>query len=137
MVVSERRRVGVLTVEAMVKLRVNGELVHTAAEGDGPVNALDQALRKALAPHYPAINDVHLSDYKVRILDPRQDTKATTRVLIEAARNDDRWCTVGCHRNIIEASFQALCDSLELFLLREQASKSPDSKSPDKSPDTQ
>lgn len=116
-VVSERR--GALhNAEATVKLRVNGEICHTAAEGGGPVNALDRALRKALAPYFPSLGRVRLVDYKVRILDTEQATAATTRVLIEAAAGEERWCTVGCSDNIIDASTAALLDSLELFLLR-------------------
>lgn len=116
-VVSDR---GGMTSEAVVKLKMNGEIVKTAAEGGGPVHALDQALRKALLPAYPHLSGVHLADYKVRILDPDQATDATTRVVIEAACGEDRWSTVGCSQNIIEASCQALMDALELFLLREQ-----------------
>ena len=118
MVVSERRGKHVLTVEAMVKLKVNGEIIHTVSEGDGPVHALDKAMRKALAPIFPALQKVHLADYKVRILDPDKATGATTRVTIEAASNGDRWSTVGVSYNIIDASFIALADSYELFLLR-------------------
>jgi len=92
--------------------------MHTAAEGAGPVNALDQAIRKALLPHYPELTDVHLVDYKVRIVDEHLGTAAKPRVLIESARGEERWSTVGCSENIIEASWQALWDSLELPLLR-------------------
>lgn len=120
MVVVEQRSGKPMLSEAMVKLRVNGELMHTAAEGNGPVNALDQAMRKALVPHYPQLSNVHLADYKVRIVDEQSATGAMTRVLIEAACGDERWSTVGCSANIIEASWQALVDSLELPLLREQ-----------------
>lgn len=118
MVVSEKRRGKVLGAEAMVKVRVGDEVMHTAAEGAGPVNALDAALRKALVPVFPALQSVRLVDYKVRILDPEAATRALTRVVIEAADGDDRWCTVGCSVNIIEASSQALVDSFELFLSR-------------------
>ena len=117
-VVSQRRRGEAMIAEAMVKLRVGGETVHTAAEGYGPVHALDRALRKALLPHYPGLADVRLADYKVRILDPESATGARTRVLIEAARGEERWSTLGVSRNIIEASGLALADSLELPLLR-------------------
>lgn len=106
--------------EAVVKVRVQDEVVHTAAEGDGPVHALDQALRKALLPSYPQLTDVRLADYKVRILDSARATQAVTRVLIEATSGDDRWSTVGCSQNIIQASCQALTDSLELPLSRER-----------------
>ncbi|WP_026370666.1 citramalate synthase [Kallotenue papyrolyticum] len=120
MVVVEQRQGRPMLAEATVKLRVNGEIMHTAAEGNGPVNALDQAMRKALLPHYPQLADVHLTDYKVRIIDEQSATAATTRVLIEAARGEERWSTVGCSTNIIEASWQALVDSLELPLLRDR-----------------
>jgi 2-isopropylmalate synthase len=115
--VSDRSRHG-MNAEAVVKVQVGNVVYHTASEGSGPVNALDQCLRKALQSSYPEINDVRLADYKVRILDPDQATNATTRVTIEATTGDDRWCTVGCSTNIIDASYQALADSLELFLLR-------------------
>jgi 2-isopropylmalate synthase len=118
-VVSDRIATG-MTAEAVVKLRVGDEVAHTAAEGGGPVHALDQALRKALLPSYPSLKEVRLADYKVRILDPDQATDATTRVVIEAACGEERWSTVGCSQNIIEASCQALMDTLELFLLRQQ-----------------
>jgi 2-isopropylmalate synthase len=117
-VVAQRRRGEAMIAEATVKLRVGSETVHTAAEGDGPVHALDRALRKALLPHYPALAEVRLADYKVRILDPQAATGARTRVLIEAARGEERWSTLGVSKNIIEASGQALADSLELPLAR-------------------
>lgn len=107
-----------MSAEAVVKVRVGSEVFHTASEGRGPVHALDLALRKALLPAYPDLNEVRLADYKVRILDPDQATDATTRVFIEATSGDERWSTVGCSQNIIDASCQALADSLELFLLR-------------------
>lgn len=103
--------------EAMVKVRVKGEILHTAAEGNGPVNALDQALRKALLPHYPMINDFQLADYKVRILDGNNGTAALTRVLIDTQNGTKRWSTVGASTNIIEASWRALVDSIEYGLL--------------------
>ena len=118
-VASDRLRAG-MNAEAMIKLTVEGELVHTAAEGRGPVHAIDLALRKALIPHYPHLETVRLADYKVRILDPDNATDATTRVLIEATCEGESWSTVGCSPNIIEASYQALSDSLELYLLRKQ-----------------
>lgn len=103
--------------EAMVKVRVNGEVLHTAAEGNGPVNALDLALRKALVPTYPQLALFHLADYKVRILDSDNGTEATTRVLIDTQNGTKRWSTVGASANIIEASWQALVDSVEYGLL--------------------
>ncbi len=99
--------------EATLKLKVDGEMVHTVAEGDGPVNALDGALRSALARHFPSIRKVRLSDYKVRILDSRSGTAARTRVLIESTDGRRDWGTVGVSDNIIEASWQALVDSIE------------------------
>ncbi len=118
MVVSEQNQGVERLVQATVKLKVKGEMMHTAAEGDGPVHALDRALRKALINAYPQLAGVHLADYKVRILDPDKATDASTRVLIEAGSNGDLWSTVGVSKNIIDASFQALADSYELFLLR-------------------
>src|SRR5215212_7962676 len=109
--------------QATVKLRVGDEVMHTAAEGEGPVTALDRAIRKALLPHYPELAEVHLVDYKVRIVDEHLGTAAKPRVLIESARGDERWSTVGCSENIIEASWQALWDSLELPLLRSASAK--------------
>ena len=84
------------------------------------MHAIDLALRKALIPHYPTLGQVRLADYKVRILDPDNATDATTRVLIEATCDGQSWSTVGCSPNIIEASYQALSDSLELYLLRQE-----------------
>ncbi len=102
--------------EAMVKVRVGDEVLHTAAEGDGPVNALDAALRKALIPHYPLVAELQLVDYKVRILDGADGTASVTRVLIDTQRGTKRWSTVGASTNIIEASWQALVDALEYAL---------------------
>lgn len=117
MTVVEKRAGIDLFAEATVKARVQGAVMHTAAEGDGPVNALDRAMRKALLPSYPELTSVHLTDYKVRILDENAATAARTRVLIDASDGERAWTTVGCSVNIIEASFQALLDSLELPLL--------------------
>lgn len=105
-----------LLAEAMVKVKVEGELVHTAAEGNGPVNALDAALRKALVRFYPALERVKLVDYKVRILEESAGTAAQVRVLIESSDGEAEWRTVGASPNIIEASWQALTDSLEYWL---------------------
>jgi 2-isopropylmalate synthase len=111
--------------EAMVKVRVGSELLHTAAEGDGPVDALDQALRKALAPHYPQVKELHLVDYKVRILDGTNGTGATTRVLVDTQRAQRRWSTVGASTNIIEASWRALVDAVEYGLTVAQEPERP------------
>jgi 2-isopropylmalate synthase len=102
--------------EAMVKVRVDGEILHTAAEGDGPVDALDIALRKALQGHYPRIHELHLCDYKVRILDGENGTAATTRVLVDMQWGGRRWSTVGASTNVIEASWVALVDAIEYGL---------------------
>jgi 2-isopropylmalate synthase len=114
----ESKGSGLEGVQAIIKLCCQNEVVHTAAEGDGPVHALDLALRKALSPFYPGIEDIHLTDYKVRIIDPETATNAITRVLIQATSGDVSWTTVGCGRNIISASFTALCDSYMLYLAR-------------------
>lgn len=103
--------------EATVKVRVQGEILHTAAEGNGPVNALDKALRKALLPIYPQLGAFHLADYKVRILDGENGTQAITRVLIDTQNGVKRWSTVGASGNIIEASWMALADSIEYGLM--------------------
>jgi 2-isopropylmalate synthase len=116
-VLVEKRTEKDILSEATVKARVNGEIMHTAAEGDGPVNALDRAIRKAVLPYYPELEPVHLTDYKVRILDPQSATAALTRVLIDASDGHRSWTTMGSSTNIIEASFQALIDTLELPLL--------------------
>ncbi len=102
--------------EATVKVNVEGEVIHTAAEGNGPVNALDAALRKALTPIYPEVNSFQLVDYKVRIVDGQNGTAATTRVLIDSRNGNQEWSTVGASPNIIEASWQALTDSIDYGL---------------------
>jgi len=99
--------------EATIKVTVNGEQELTAAEGDGPVNALDSAIRKALRRFYPEIKDFHLADYKVRVLEENQGTAAAVRVLIDTSDGHSHWGTVGASENIIEASWQALVDSIE------------------------
>ena len=96
-------------------------VLHTAAEGNGPVNALDAALRKALLDVYPDLADVRLTDYKVRILDSDDATGAVVRVLIDSDNGRQRWSTVGASTNIIEASWRALADSMEYALLVESA----------------
>ncbi len=113
----EHRQGRGIFAEAMVKVRVQGELLHTAAEGNGPVNALDIALRKALTGYYPQVANFHLSDYKVRILDSDRGTEAITRVLIDTRNSTSRWSTVGAGTNIIEASWRALSDSFEYGLV--------------------
>ncbi len=114
----EKRDDGRLISEATVKLKLKGKIVHTVAEGNGPVNALDKALRKALKQEYPELSQMHLADYKVRILDAKAGTRAKTRVLIESSDKEDRWGTVGVSPNIIEARWEALIDSIEYKLLK-------------------
>ena len=108
-----------MQVEAIVKLRVKGEIQHTVAEGDGPVNALDRALRRALEGAYPSLKEVHLEDYKVRVLSSSDGTAAKVRVLIESSDGKDAWGTVGVSENLIEASWIALVDSLSYKLLKD------------------
>jgi len=114
-----RKNGGAVHAEATVKVEVGGSVYHTAASGNGPVNALDAALRKALSPRFPSLDDVSLHDYKVRILNGDAGTAATTRVLVESGRGTQRWTTVGCSSNIIEASLLALVDSLEYAISAE------------------
>jgi 2-isopropylmalate synthase len=111
---------GSMAAEATVKVRVGDQVMHTAADGNGPVNALDAAVRKALLPFYPRLADVQLVDYKVRILDGEAGTAAQTRVLIDSVNHHRAWSTVGSSGNIIEASWLALADSLEYALLNAQ-----------------
>jgi len=105
-----------LDTEATIKVRVGDQVLHTAAAGNGPVNALDNALRKALTPVYPRLAEFHLADYKVRILDGDKGTAASTRVLMDTQNGTDRWSTVGAGTNIIDASWRALVDSVEYGL---------------------
>jgi 2-isopropylmalate synthase len=107
--------------EATVMLEgPDGAVEHTAAEGNGPVNALDRALRKALTQFYPSIEKIQLLDYKVRVLDGRNGTGSRVRVLIESGDGDRRWSTVGVSHNVVEASWQALVDSVVFHLLGEE-----------------
>jgi len=118
-VVVEKQRNKKITSEAIIKLKVNNITEHTAAEGDGPVNALDNALRKALKNFYPTLSAMKLSDFKVRVLDAKEGTAAKVRVLIESQDEKDTWSTIGVSENIIEASWQALVDSIEYKLLKD------------------
>ena len=104
--------------EATVKLLVGGTRRHEVAEGDGPVNALDAALRKALEPLHPALSRMHLLDYKVRVINAQEGTAAKVRVSIESTDGDAVWGTVGVSENVIEASWLALADSFHYFLSR-------------------
>ncbi|NEO88548.1 MAG: citramalate synthase [Spirulina sp. SIO3F2] len=105
---------------ATIKVNVNGEDLLEVAEGNGPVSALDAALRKALVRFYPEIGDFHLTDYKVRILDSGSGTQARTRVLVESSNGEDHWTTVGVSTNIIDASYQAVVEGIEYGLLRDR-----------------
>jgi len=108
---------GRLVTDATIKLNVGGHREHTASEGDGPVNALEGARRKALEKHYPALRRVHLTDYKVRVINPKRATAAKVRVIVQSGDDGHVWGTVGVSENIIEASWQALVDSIEYKLL--------------------
>ncbi len=119
----EADREGAATTEATVKLRVAGEIRHEVAEGDGPVNALDAALRKALLSIYPSLADMHLVDYKVRVINSEAATAAGVRVVIESRDERDVWGTVGVSENIIEASWMALVDSIEYKLCKDEAAE--------------
>ncbi len=105
--------------EATIKVRVGGKIEHTAADGNGPVNALDRALRKALESFYPQIKEMNLLDYKVRVLPAGKGTESFTRVLVESGDANERWGTVGVSENIIDASYQALTDAFQYKLLKD------------------
>ncbi len=109
--------------EASVKIRVDGETEYTVAEGDGPVDALDRALRKALSRFFPSIASVRLTDFRVRILDPEQSTQAKTRVLIESTDGHRTWNTVGVSENLIAASWEALVESVEYKLFLDESER--------------
>jgi len=111
-----------LISEATIKLKVDGNFEHTAALGDGPVNALDNALRKALVKFYPVLSEMHLTDFKVRVLDAKSGTEAKVRVFIESQDKDESWVTIGVSENIIEACWQALVDSVEYKILKAKKS---------------
>jgi 2-isopropylmalate synthase len=118
-VIVEKDRNGEIKTEATIKLHVDGEPEHTAAEGDGPVHALDNALRKALERFYPELKGIRLTDFKVRVVNaPEQATAAAVRVMVESRAGARTWTTVGVHTNIIEASWQALVDGVEYGLLQ-------------------
>jgi 2-isopropylmalate synthase len=119
--VSMRSEGGTSVCEATVKVRVGDQRAHTVADGDGPVNALDAALRAALVKFYPHLQSVRLTDYKVRIIDSTTGTAATTRVLIQSTDGVTEWGTIGVNENIVEASLQALVDSLECALIHSAA----------------
>jgi len=115
----EKRKNESIISEATIKLRVNNKPEYTVAEGDGPVNALDKALRKALHQFYPVLAEMRLADFKVRVLDEKAGTAAKVRVLIQSQDSEESWATIGVSENIIEASWQALLDSIEYKLMKE------------------
>ncbi len=120
-IVIEKTSRNKLISEAVIKLRVKGIKEHTVACGDGPINALDNALRKALKDFYPTLSKMHLSDFKVRVLNEKAGTAAPVRVLIQSQDEDETWNTIGVSENIIEASWLALVDSVEYKLLKDGA----------------
>jgi len=111
---------GSVMAGATVRLKVNGHDEMATIEGHGPVEVLDRALRAALKKFYPGVADMHLSDYKVRVLDTQEGTGARVRVIIESHDQHDSWTTVGVHENVIEASWEALVDSIEYKLLKDK-----------------
>jgi 2-isopropylmalate synthase len=119
---SVESRGGQPVTEASVKILVHDQVRHEVAEGDGPVNALDGALRKALNGQFPGLNDMHLVDYKVRVINSEAATAASVRVIIESRDDHDVWGTVGVHENVIEASWMALVDSIEYKLCKDEES---------------
>jgi 2-isopropylmalate synthase len=119
-VTTEKRFDGRTFAEASVRLNVQGHEEFSAATGDGPVDALDKAARQALSKFYPDLVQMHLTDYKVRVLDSKEGTAAKVRVLIESQDENDSWTTMGVHENIIEASWEALTDSIEYKLLKDK-----------------
>src|SRR5205807_488393 len=121
-VITEQREDGSFVTEATIKVHVGDERLVATGEGNGPVNALDTALRKAIGGRHPALARLHLTDYKVRVLDTSKGTGAVTRVLIDSTDGERTWTTIGVSENIIEASWQALSDSIVYGLMHNEAS---------------
>lgn len=121
-IIVEKREDGKVMTEATLKVHINGERIIQTAEGNGPVNALDKALRLAIERKYPRLADIHLVNYRVRILDEDRGTGAVTRVLLDSSDGHDSWGSVGVSENVVEASWQALVDSITYGLLRFQES---------------
>jgi 2-isopropylmalate synthase len=117
-VITEKNEKNDFVCEATIKVEVGGVIEHTAANGGGPVEALDNAFRKALLKFYPEIARIHLSDFKVRVLNEKGGSGSIVRVLVDQKMGSDHWGTVGVSANIIEASWQALVDGIEYMLLR-------------------
>lgn len=126
-IIVEKNVSGDSRTEATIRLTVNGQTEHCAAEGSGPVHALDRALRKAIHRFYPDIAEMHLQDYKVRVLNQKDGTDAKVRVLIDSVKSDKSWTTVGVSRNIIDASWEALSESFSYYLMKHNG-KLPDPK---------
>src|SRR5439155_4464703 len=124
-VITEKREDGKVQTEATIKIWAGGERLVRTAEGNGPVNALDRALRDAIADMHPRLRDIELVNYKVRSIDEHKGTGAVTRVLIDASDGDETWGTIGVSENIIEASWEALVDSLEYATQLRPASEQP------------
>lgn len=122
-VIVEKRGMGPLVSEATVKLKIGKDFRHTVALGDGPVHALDRAIRKSLVEFYPRLDDLHLSDFRVRVLDEKSGTAAKVRVLVQSSDKESSWWTVGVSENIIEASWQALIDAIEYKLTKDEKTK--------------
>jgi len=122
-VIDEKRKYDASNSQATIKISVDNRHEITAAEGQGPVNALDNALRKALRMFYPEIDEMHLVDFKVRILEGTEGTAAKVRVLLESRDEEEIWTTIGVSANIIEASWQALIDSVQYKLCKEKVNK--------------
>jgi 2-isopropylmalate synthase len=116
-VLTEQREDGAFITEATIRVHVGDERVLATAEGNGPVNALDAALRKAIGSKFPELAHLHLTDYKVRVLDTSKGTGAVTRVLIDSSDGERTWSTIGVSENIIQASWDALADSIVFGLL--------------------
>jgi 2-isopropylmalate synthase len=129
-VIAEKREDGKVQTEATIKIWVDGHRYVRTAEGNGPVNALDRALRDAIGERHPHLRDIRLVNYKVRILDEWKATGATTRVLLDASDGTDTWGTIGVHENVIEASWDALVDSLEAGMLPGRVGHSRDAAAP-------
>ncbi|MFB4164652.1 citramalate synthase [Alteribacillus sp. JSM 102045] len=118
-IITHKEKEGTFTTEAVVKMIIQDQTVITAAEGNGPVNALDHALRKAVGEYYPIVHQMYLSDYKVRVLDEAEATASTVRVLIESSDGKETWSTIGVSANIIEASWHALVDSIRYYFMKQ------------------
>jgi 2-isopropylmalate synthase len=117
-IIVEKREDGEVSTEATIKVHVDGDRLINTAEGNGPVNALDRALRQAIQSKYPQLENIHLVNYRVRILDEDRGTAAVTRVLLDSSNGRDSWGSVGVSENVVEASWQALVDSIVYGLLR-------------------